>query len=56
MAVEQAIIDEMDLRDQQVEPSERFARLLMRVGGRTGIGSLGLDAIRKSVRDSVDGQ
>ncbi len=53
---EQTFIDEAELGDVGLEPSERFARLLKRVGERTGVGALGLDAIRTSVLRSVHGE
>lgn len=45
------VISEADLDPTHLEPSDTFARLLVRVGGETAVGALGLDAIRKRVHE-----
>lgn len=48
------VIEESELNVADVEPSERFARLLKRIGDRTSVGSLGLGSIRTSVRERAE--
>jgi hypothetical protein len=50
---EQVVVDISSFTAAELEPSEGFARLLMRVDKRTRVGFLGLDAIRDSVLEKA---
>ena len=47
------VVDEAELTEAALEPSETFARLLARTGRRTAVGTLGLDAIQKRILERV---
>jgi hypothetical protein len=51
MSNEQIVINESELGRADLDPSEKFARLVKRVGDRATLGTLGLSAIEDVVRE-----
>jgi hypothetical protein len=55
MTGRQIIINEADLDQDSLRPTETFARLVKQVGDQAQLGTLGLGAIEKVVRNRAHG-